>query len=76
MSQVMETLKSQLAALPNSDRAELAQFLIESLGPGAEEGSEAAWEEELTRRVAEIRSGEVVGKSADEVFAELRKRFS
>ncbi len=75
MSVTLEALKSQLGALPNRDRAELARFLIDSLEPGADDDAEAAWETELARRVADIRAGRVVGKPADQVFAELRERF-
>lgn len=76
MSDTLESLKSQLDVLPSRDRAELARFLINSLEPGVDDDVEAAWEVELSRRVAEIRSGRVVGKPADQVFAELRERTS
>lgn len=71
----LDALKSHLVALPTEDRAELAQFLIETLEPASERDTEAAWEAELTRRVEEIRSGRVVGKLAEEVFAEVDGRF-
>ena len=75
MSDTLETLKTQLGILPSRDRAELARFLIDSLEPGADNDAEAAWEIELARRVDDIRFGRVVGKPADQVFAELRARF-
>lgn len=75
MSDPLETLKTQLGVLPSRERAELAWFLIDSLEPEADDDAEAAWEIELARRVADIRSGRVVGKPADQVFAELRERF-
>ncbi len=34
----------------------------------------AAWDAELARRAAEIEGGKVADKSAEEVFAELRKK--
>jgi putative addiction module component (TIGR02574 family) len=74
MSETLETLKSQLGVLPSRDRAELARFLIDSLEPGVDDDEEAAWEIELARRVADIRSGRVVGKPADQVFTALRGR--
>ena len=75
MSDVLETLKSQLGTLPGHDRAELAQFLINSLDSEVDQDAEAAWDRELTRRVAEIHAGRVVGEPADQVLAELRERF-
>jgi putative addiction module component (TIGR02574 family) len=75
MSLTLESLKSQLGALPSRDRAELAQFLIDSLESGSDADTEAAWEAELAHRVADIRAGRVDGKPADQVFAELRERF-
>jgi hypothetical protein len=37
---------------------------------------EADWDAELTRRANEIRSGTIVGKPADQVFAELNGRYA
>lgn len=75
MSETLEGLKSRLGTLPDRDRAELAQFLIDSLEPESDADADAAWEVELTRRAAEIRAGAVAGKTAEQVFAELRARF-
>ena len=75
MSDTLETLKTQLGTLPGPDRAELAHFLIGSLESEVDDDAETAWDQELARRVADIRAGRVVGKSADQVFAELRERF-
>jgi putative addiction module component (TIGR02574 family) len=47
----------------------------DSLEPDSDADAEVAWDAELDRRAAEIRAGEVVGKPADQVFAELRERF-
>jgi putative addiction module component (TIGR02574 family) len=75
MSDTLATLKNQLGILPNRDREELAQFLIDSLEPGTDADADAAWDTELARRAAEIRAGRVVGKPAEQLFAELRERF-
>lgn len=76
MTEVVENLKSQLQTLTNRERAELLQFLIHSLDEELDEDAEAAWEIELTRRAAEIKSGKAVGKPAEQVFAELREKYS
>jgi putative addiction module component (TIGR02574 family) len=75
MSEALETLKSQLVALPPGDRAELADFLIDTLEEESEGNIDATWNAELDRRMADIRSGQVTGKPAEQVFAELRERF-
>ena len=73
MTESVERLKSQVGTLSGPERADLAYFLLTSLEP-EEEGVEEAWRVEIARRVAEIRSGDAKGRSADEVLAELRER--
>jgi putative addiction module component (TIGR02574 family) len=70
----VERYKTQLEKLSREERAELAHFLLSSLEP-EEEGAAAAWDAEISRRVAEIRSGKANGKPAEQVFAELRERY-
>ncbi len=76
MPGTIEALKVQLQELPAADRAELAHFLIQTLDEGADADAEAAWNQELDRREAEIRSGTVAGIPAEQVFADLRKKLS
>jgi putative addiction module component (TIGR02574 family) len=70
----VEAYKNQLEKLSREERAELAYFLLSSLEP-AEEGAAAAWDAEISKRVAEIRSGKANGKPPEQVFAELRERY-
>ena len=65
--------KSELATLPVRDRAELAYFLLESLGD--DDSSEAAWDAQLQGRIDDVQQGRVTGVPASEVFDQLRKRF-
>jgi putative addiction module component (TIGR02574 family) len=74
MTEAVEQLKSQASALSVPERADLAHFLLTSLEP-EEDGVDEAWRAEIDRRVVEIRSGSAVGRSADEVLAELRERY-
>jgi putative addiction module component (TIGR02574 family) len=76
MAETLEHLKEQLGTLAAPERAELARFLINSLDQEEDPGAEAAWEAELTRRVADIRSGKVSAKPATQVFEEIRETFS
>jgi putative addiction module component (TIGR02574 family) len=75
MCQTSERLKPELAALPATEHAEIARFLIASLEPEEDADAETAWDLELARRVAEIQSGNAEGKPAAEVFTELRERY-
>jgi putative addiction module component (TIGR02574 family) len=53
-----EILKAALA-LPTEDRAALAGSLLESLDTEVDEDVEAAWGNEVNRRVTELNSGAV-----------------
>jgi putative addiction module component (TIGR02574 family) len=74
MSEAVEQLKAQASALSAPERADLAYFLLSSLEP-EEEGAQEAWRTEISRRVAEIRSGTAAGRPAEEVLTELRERY-
>lgn len=63
--------------LPARDREELVELLEQSLDEGSIEEIEAAWIEEVKRRVAEIDSGEatlVSSESARRMRAEILER--
>ena len=80
MAVAMETLKAELAALTELERADLAHFLLTSLddttADDADVEVEEAWATELARRADDIQRGIAVGKPADQVFAELREKHS
>ena len=75
MTEVIERLKTELGALPSEERAELASFLLQTLGPEEDDGVDAAVEAEVARRVEEIHSGRAIGVPTDVVFAKLRERY-
>ncbi len=60
--------------LSSDERVDLAEKLWVSVD--TPEAIAAAWDEEITRRVAQLDAGEVETVSADEVFAELRARLT
>lgn len=75
MTNTLFDLKQKAAQLPDTERAELALSLIESLdGPG-DPDVEEAWRLEIERRIGQIDSGEVKLVPGDEVFARLRRRL-
>jgi putative addiction module component (TIGR02574 family) len=60
MSREAHELLEKALTLSENERAELAGNLIYSLDPAAEEeGVDAAWQQEVVRRQAELRSGKV-----------------
>jgi putative addiction module component (TIGR02574 family) len=66
MQEAQELLKKALA-LPDKERADLAGSLIDSLDNTVDEDAEAAWQEEILRRLEEVRSGKVKTTSWDDV---------
>jgi putative addiction module component (TIGR02574 family) len=66
MQKAQELLKKALA-LPDKERADLAGSLIESLDDTVDENAEAAWQEEIVRRLEDVQSGRVKTTSWDEV---------
>jgi putative addiction module component (TIGR02574 family) len=74
MTEIAEKLKEEILRLPTHDRAELAYCLIRSLDM-EDADIQMAWEDELERRWQEMESGRVVGEPAENVFAELRKKY-
>ncbi len=72
MSDLVEELSHKARALSPEDRVRLAEELLASVQePDAE--VDAAWAEEIKRRIAEIDSGKARLIPADEVFAEVRR---
>jgi len=54
-------------ALPEKERAELAGNLISSLDATVDQDVDAAWQQEVVRRLHEVQSGEVETISWEEV---------
>lgn len=60
MTETASDILKKALALPAEARAAIASSLLESLDEGAaDEGVEAAWSEEIKRRIEEIDSGKV-----------------
>ena len=73
MSEAVTQILAHLDSLSQQERADLAHAFLRSLKP-EDEGVAEAWDVELSRRVAEIRSGQAVGNPAEQLFAELREK--
>jgi hypothetical protein len=70
----VEEWKERLGSLEAGERAELALFLIGSLGP-MEEGAESAWDEVASKRVQRIYDGMSRGRDAGAFLTELHERL-
>ena len=72
--QLSEVLEKALS-LSTQDRSLLIDRLIASLDEEpAEEGVEAAWDDEIKRRIDDIRSGRVKTIPGEEVLGRLKAR--
>jgi putative addiction module component (TIGR02574 family) len=72
MSASLKQIEEQARALSAEERAKLAESLLESLHSPVSE-VEAAWAEEIERRVAAFDRGEIPSYPAEDVFAEARR---
>jgi len=75
MSITLSELKEKASQLSETERAELALSLIESLDGLPDPDVEEAWRLEIERRVGQIERGEVQLIPGNEVFARLRRRL-
>jgi putative addiction module component (TIGR02574 family) len=74
MATATDDLLKQVLSLPPSERARLAEQLLESLEPPNERNRQL-WAEEAERRLEAYERGELEAIPAEEVFAKLRTRF-
>jgi putative addiction module component (TIGR02574 family) len=73
MTTSVEEIVQRARALIPQDRARLAEELFASLHEQSESDAEAEWEQEITRRVDEIKSGSAKLIPAEQVFAETAR---
>lgn len=72
----LERLRSQALQLSSQERSELAHSLIQSLDAPADESVKAAWDIEITRRIAEIDSGQATLLSREEFRQKIQARLN
>lgn len=72
MSTSLKKIEEQAKALSAEERAKLAESMLESLHAPVSE-IEAAWAEEIERRVVAFDRGEIPAYAAEDVFAEARR---
>jgi putative addiction module component (TIGR02574 family) len=74
-SKPLERLRSELLALSESERAELAHDLIQSLDAPRDTGVEDAWDKEISRRIAEVDTGQAKFLDREEFRRRMRARL-
>ena len=72
MAYLIEVLSSQARTLPAADRVRLAEELLATVHESDDE-VEAAWEQEIRLRIADIEAGTDKLIPAEEVFAQVRR---
>jgi putative addiction module component (TIGR02574 family) len=73
MSASISDIAEQAKALSPAERVALAEVLLESVQVLADPEVEAAWEAELSRRVAEVESSAAILVPSEDVYAKARK---
>ncbi len=76
MSDLVKELSQRAHELVPEDRARLAEELLASLEDDVDPEVDAAWEEEIRKRIAEVESGTAKLIPADEVFARIRRALA
>jgi putative addiction module component (TIGR02574 family) len=73
MNTESHNLLEQALALPDTDRAALAASLFRSLDTEIDADADELWDNEIKRRLDEIRSGEVELVPWDQMLAKMNR---
>ena len=76
MSTRADTILDTALELPSRERAWLASELIASLDEEKDSDVEAAWADEIERRISEVESGEAHTSSWEEAQARIRAKLA
>ncbi len=71
MTQRSLELLNQALALTEEERADLAASLLDSLDGPRDEDSEAAWQEEISKRISDLDSGKAITIPWEDVQKEV-----
>jgi len=64
----IDKIKNDLLALPKESRAVLVRTLIDSLDENCDQNADILWKEEINKRDNQIKAGNIICKSANEVL--------
>jgi putative addiction module component (TIGR02574 family) len=73
MAATLDVLTQEALVLPPDQRIALAHRLLSSVELDPDPDAEAAWEQEIARRIAQSDAGEITPVPAAEVFARLQR---
>jgi putative addiction module component (TIGR02574 family) len=79
MPKTLAEVTRDAADLPVSERLKLARILLELSEPATEpspDDVQEAWDQEIERRLQELRSGKVKGVPLEEVRAKIEARLA
>ena len=78
MSKTLSEVTQDAADLPPTDRLKLARILLDLSAPESEPNTNAqsAWDEEIQRRLQDLRSGKAKGVPLEETKRKIESRFS
>lgn len=78
MPKTLTEVTRDAADLPSPERLKLARILLDLAEPATESIDEvhAAWEQEIERRLLELRSGKVKGVPLEDVRQRIESRWS
>lgn len=78
MPKTLSEVAQDATALPESERLKLARMLLDlsEVLPGPSEAAEAAWGEEITRRLDELRNGKVQAVPLTQVRQRIEAGFA
>ena len=77
MPKTLSQVAQDAAELPASDRLKLARLMLDltDLEPASSDQVQSEWDEEIQRRLEELRSGQVIGVPLEEVKKRIEARF-
>ena len=77
MPKTLSQVVQDAAELPAPDRLKLARLMLEltDLEPATPDQVQSEWDEEIQRRLEELRSGRVTGVPLQEVKKRIEVRF-
>jgi putative addiction module component (TIGR02574 family) len=76
MTQQASELLQKALSLSEEERAELAGSLLESLDAGVDEAAEAAWNQEIARRIEDLDSGKVKTVPWDTIRVKISSKLT
>jgi putative addiction module component (TIGR02574 family) len=72
----LAVLEKEAMALPPASRVRLVEKILASVDDFVTPGISKAWQKELKRRAAEIRTGRAEGIPEDKVIAQARRKLN